>query len=324
MKNIQIDSNPQSILTICGPNDSHLRFIEKNLNVELYTKNEKISIKGDGQDVEYAAFFISELQNIVNHKGNVDSKDLKTILNLIAQDASKNQNHNMVAENSNILLITKSQADIRPHNAVQVNMWKAVKENDIVFSIGPAGTGKTYMAVAIAVDAFLNNMVSKIVLARPAVEAGESLGFLPGDFKEKIDPYLRPLYDSLSEMFPKDILKRLIDEETIEVIPLAYMRGRTLNNAFVILDEAQNSTLMQMKMFLTRMGRNTKVIITGDVTQIDLSDSSKSGLIHVQRVLRNIKGISFVFALKTDVIRHRLVQDIIEAYEGDLKEKEEM
>jgi phosphate starvation-inducible PhoH-like protein len=189
-----------------------------------------------------------------------------------------------------------------------------VQRNDITFAIGPAGTGKTYLAVAMAVSSLKNNEVSKIVLARPAVEAGESLGFLPGDMAAKIDPYLRPLYDALDDMLPSEKLKTYLERRIIEIVPLAYMRGRTLHNAFVILDEAQNATAMQMKMFLTRLGHNSKGIITGDITQIDLPANATSGLVQIQDVLKKIEGIGFVYFDKNDVVRHRLVREIIDAY----------
>jgi len=192
---------------------------------------------------------------------------------------------------------------------------KAIKNNDICFAIGPAGTGKTYLAVAFAVSALKKGIVKKIVLARPAVEAGENLGFLPGDFREKVDPYLRPLYDALNDMVPEDQLHAYVEKDIIEIVPLAYMRGRTLNNAYVILDEAQNSTRLQMKMFLTRLGPNSKAIVTGDITQIDLPSNTISGLIEVKEILKNIDGVSFIYFTKEDVVRHKLVKDIINAYE---------
>jgi phosphate starvation-inducible PhoH-like protein len=203
---------------------------------------------------------------------------------------------------------------VKPGTRGQAEYFKAVQENDIVFCIGPAGTGKTYMAVAMAIAHFNKKIVNKIILARPAVEAGESLGFLPGDFREKIDPYLRPLYDALNEMLPREKLKKLLEQDIIEVIPLAFMRGRTLNNAFVILDEAQNCTFLQMKMFLTRLGFNSKSIINGDVTQIDLPNKSNSGLAGIQEILDGIDGIKFIHLGVDDVVRHHLVKKIIDAY----------
>jgi phosphate starvation-inducible protein PhoH and related proteins len=212
------------------------------------------------------------------------------------------------------VLYTK-QDYIKAKTAGQITYMKAVRTNDIVFAIGPAGTGKTYLAVAAAVAALQRHEVMKIVLARPAIEAGENLGFLPGDLRDKVDPYLRPLYDALDDMIPAEKLKAHLDRRTIEIAPLAYMRGRTLNNAFIILDEAQNATGMQMKMFLTRMGANSRAIITGDVTQIDLPPRSVSGLVQIQEILTKIDGVQFVYLDKSDVVRHRLVKDIINAYE---------
>jgi phosphate starvation-inducible PhoH-like protein len=211
---------------------------------------------------------------------------------------------------------------IRARTPRQKEYYKKVQTNDVVFCIGPAGTGKTYLAVAMAVAALRNNDVQRIILSRPAVEAGESLGFLPGDLSEKVDPYLRPLLDALSEMVTADKLKGMIEKRIIEIIPLAYMRGRTLNNSFIILDEAQNTTITQMKMFLTRLGRNSKLIVTGDITQIDLPTRTASGLTDVQYVLKDIQGIDFVYFDKSDVVRHRLVGEIISAYERDAERRE--
>jgi phosphate starvation-inducible PhoH-like protein len=203
---------------------------------------------------------------------------------------------------------------IRPKSEGQRKYFKAIRDNDVVIGIGPAGTGKTYLAVALAVDALYKKRVQRIVLARPAVEAGESLGFLPGDLQEKVDPYLRPLYDALEDMMPSDRVRKALEDLTIEIAPLAYMRGRTLSDAFVILDEAQNSTTAQMKMFLTRLGLNSQVVITGDKTQIDLPRREDSGLLQVEAILRDVEGIEFIYLDDADVIRHRLVKDIIRAY----------
>jgi phosphate starvation-inducible PhoH-like protein len=203
---------------------------------------------------------------------------------------------------------------IRPKSEGQRQYMKSINDNDVVIGIGPAGTGKTYLAVALAMDALYKKRVRRIVLARPAVEAGESLGFLPGDLQDKVDPYLRPLYDSLEDMMPSEQMRKALEDRTIEIAPLAYMRGRTLSDAFVILDEAQNSTKAQMKMFLTRLGLNSKVVITGDKTQIDLPRKEDSGLLQVEAILRGVEGIEFIYLDDTDVIRHRLVKDIIRAY----------
>jgi len=213
-----------------------------------------------------------------------------------------------------ILLSAKKQA-IRPRSQGQHLYVSSIAKYDIVFSIGPAGTGKTYLAVAVAVAALKEKRVSRIILARPAVEAGERLGFLPGDFQEKVDPYLRPLHDALYDMMPPDRIRQLLDMRVIEVVPMAYMRGRTLNHAFVILDEAQNTTPIQMKMFLTRLGAHSKAVITGDITQVDLPETTNSGLIQIQGILRGIEGIKFVYLTERDVVRHVLVQEIIKAYD---------
>lgn len=216
--------------------------------------------------------------------------------------------------NRDIIFVNKNDI-VKPKNSSQINYLNSVLNNEIVFAIGPAGTGKTYLAVAFAIVALNNKQVSKVVLARPAVEAGESLGFLPGDLSEKIDPYLKPLFDALEAMLPLDKLNMFLEKNIIEIVPLAYMRGRTLNDAFVILDEAQNATTMQMKMFLTRLGPNSKAIITGDITQIDLPRRDQSGLIQVEKILKGIDGVDFVYFEKSDVVRHRLVKEIINAYE---------
>ena len=213
------------------------------------------------------------------------------------------------------MILFKKNDFIKPRTPNQLEYLKKVRDNDIVFAIGPAGTGKTYLAVAFALAALKNKEVSRIVLTRPAVEAGESLGFLPGNLSEKVDPYLRPLYDALEEMIPFEKLETYIEKKVVEVIPLAYMRGRTINNAFVILDEAQNSTSLQMKMFLTRLGPSSKAIVTGDVTQIDLPKRDQSGLVQIQEILKNVEDISFLYFEKADVVRHKLVKDIINAYE---------
>ena len=247
---------------------------------------------------------------VLNTSGTLTGEDVKTIISLTVEGEEIVGNK----EYDNIILYTKKDV-IKAKTPTQEIYFSAIKENDICFAIGPAGTGKTYLAVAFAVAALKRGEVRKIVLARPAVEAGESLGFLPGDFKDKIDPYLRPLYDALYDMLPTDQLRTYLERSVIEIVPLAFMRGRTLNNSYVILDEAQNSTATQMKMFLTRLGPNSKAIITGDITQIDLPQNATSGLVQVKDILQNVDGVKFVFFEKKDVVRHRLVKDIINAYE---------
>jgi len=251
-----------------------------------------------------------EMIYVLNTSGKLKENDVMTIIDLSVEGKEIISN----GDYNDIILYTKRDA-VKARTPNQFVYAESVKNNDICFAIGPAGTGKTFLAVAFAVSAMKKGIVKKIVLARPAVEAGESLGFLPGDFREKIDPYLRPLYDSLQDMLPSDQLRNNIEKGLIEIVPLAYMRGRTLNNAYVILDEAQNATTLQMKMFLTRLGPNSKAIITGDVTQIDLPSKNQSGLIQVQEILSHVDGVGFVYFDKRDVVRHKLVKDIINAYE---------
>lgn len=247
---------------------------------------------------------------VLNTTGKLVPQDVTTILDLTVQGKEIISDK----EYDDIILYTRRDV-IKAKTPTQKIYTESVSKNDICFAIGPAGTGKTYLAVAYAVSALKKGIVQKIVLTRPAVEAGESLGFLPGDLKEKIDPYLRPLLDALQEMLPPDQLRSYLEKGVIEIVPLAYMRGRTLNHAYVILDEAQNATAVQMKMFLTRLGPNSKAIITGDVTQIDLPSLTYSGLIQVQQILQNVDGVEFIYFNKQDVVRHKLVKDIINAYE---------
>jgi len=256
----------------------------------------------------------------MNNKGFVEPEDIRTYLASLSNGEPASINGN---GDEPIVLHTHKGA-VRARTGGQIKYFDAVKESDIVFAIGPAGTGKTYQAVAMAVSALKSKAVDRIVITRPAVEAGERLGFLPGDLKEKVDPYLTPLYDALNDMIPRDKLKIYIEQRTIEIAPLAYMRGRTLHNSFIILDEAQNATPMQMKMFLTRLGVTSKAIITGDITQIDLPIYDKSGLIDASNILKKVGGISFIYFDETDVVRHKLVKNIIKAYaKNDTKKKKE-
>ena len=258
-----------------------------------------------------------ELERMASRNDDLTESDVETVLALNNSNIPDKQ-HNPLRDQQtegDFILHTHNGTEVTAKTAGQQEIVDASTYNDIVFSIGPAGTGKTYTSVALAVKALKERRVKKIVLARPAVEAGETLGFLPGDLREKIDPYLRPLYDALEEMIEYDKLELHLAKGTIEIAPLAYMRGRTLNNSFVILDEAQNATNMQMKMFLTRIGFNSRAIITGDITQTDLPRKQESGLISIQRILKDIDGISFVYLDEKDVVRHKLVRDIIEAYE---------
>lgn len=307
------------LINFSGLNDENLNLIKDSFDSTIVLRGDTIYLKGEDSELKTIDKIFSELIFLQNRQGLIYSKDVKLVLDLI--DSKESQSDNMrekfgISQNEikDVILFKKNDF-IKPRTANQLEYLKKVKENDIVFAIGPAGTGKTYLAVAFAVAALKNKEVSKIVLTRPAVEAGESLGFLPGDLSEKVDPYLRPLYDALEEMVPMEKLASYMEKNVIQVIPLAYMRGRTLNNAFVILDEAQNSTALQMKMFLTRLGPSSKAIVTGDVTQIDLPRRDQSGLIQVQEILKNIEDISFLYFDKSDVVRHKLVKDIINAYE---------
>jgi phosphate starvation-inducible PhoH-like protein len=305
-------------LGLLGLQDENLQIIENRFDSNIVVRGGVVSIKGEEQEVEAIEKIFKELLFLLNKNGSLTRNDVETVINLVTVrdegGGGKNGSEAVRDEGDSIILYTRNQM-IRPKTAGQKNYVRLVRKNDIVFAVGPAGTGKTYLAVALAVASLKNNESTRIVLTRPAVEAGESLGFLPGDLKEKIDPYLRPLYDALDDMIPADKLRNYLEKRIIEIAPLAYMRGRTLNNAFVILDEAQNASVMQMKMFLTRLGPNSRAIVTGDVTQIDLPNRSASGLVQIQKVLTGIEGISFVYLDRNDVVRHRLVKDIIDAYE---------
>ena len=275
-------------------------------------------LDGSKDDIKLIELVVNEMMLAINNKGFVEPEDIRNYLASLNNGEPANMNEN--SEEPVVLYTHKGSVNARTNG--QKRYLEAVKENDIVFAIGPAGTGKTYQAVAMAVSALKSRAIDRIIITRPAVEAGERLGFLPGDLKEKVDPYLTPLYDALNDMIPREKLKIYLDQRTIEIAPLAYMRGRTLHNSFIILDEAQNATPMQMKMFLTRLGVTSKAIITGDVTQIDLPLHDKSGLIDAANILKKVDGISFVHFDETDVVRHTLVKNIIKAYaKSDTKKK---
>lgn len=293
-----------------GFNDSNLKPLEERFSATVTVRGENIYIKGTQDEAELIEKVFKEMIYVLNTTGKLEVSDVNTIIDLTVQGKEIISNE----EYDDIILYTKRDV-IKAKTPTQKKYSESIRKNDICFAIGPAGTGKTFLAVAFAVSALKKGEVRKIVLARPAVEAGESLGFLPGDLKEKIDPYLRPLLDALQEMLPSDQLRNYIEKGVIEIVPLAYMRGRTLNYAYVILDEAQNATNVQMKMFLTRIGPNSKAIITGDITQIDLPSSTSSGLIQVREVLKDVEGVDFIYFNKGDVVRHKLVKDIINAYE---------
>lgn len=298
------------MLSLLGMNDNNLKLIEDRFNATVIVRGDNVIIKGVPEEISSIEKVFKEMIYVLNTNGQLRTSDVETILDLTVEGKEVVDEK----EIDSVVLYTKNDS-IRAKTPGQLNYLQTASKNDICFAIGPAGTGKTYLAVALAVSALKKGIVNKIVLARPAVEAGESLGFLPGDFREKIDPYLRPLYDALDDMMPSDKLKNYIEKRAVEIVPIAYMRGRTLNNAFVILDEAQNATDIQMKMFLTRLGANSKAIITGDITQIDLPGKNVSGLVQAKEILSNIEGVGFVYFDKSDVVRHKLVKDIIDAYE---------
>jgi phosphate starvation-inducible PhoH-like protein len=307
------------MLTLLGLNDANLQVLEDRFDVNIIVRGETITFKGEQPQVDQLEKIFKELIYILNKNGNLSANDVDTVIDLVTVNGEAALPKSVTAqigadELESVVLFTRNGI-IRSKTSGQREYIKQIKKNDIVFAIGPAGTGKTYLAVAMAVAALKNREIMKIILARPAVEAGESLGFLPGDLKEKVDPYLRPLYDALDDMIPPDKLKTYVERRVIEVVPLAYMRGRTLNNAYVILDEAQNASSMQMKMFLTRLGANSKAIITGDITQIDLPVKTVSGLVQIQEILQHIEGVQFCYFDRNDVVRHKLVKDIIDAYE---------
>lgn len=316
MESIQIeDVEPVIIL---GFGDEYLTKLEEAYPDTVITaRGNNIKLKGPESDLKELSEVFQELVTMANRNGDLTERDVETVLALKKGDRKPRDSNPLRdrTETGDFILNTHEGKAVTAKTPGQQEILNATAKNDIVFSIGPAGTGKTYTSVALAVKALKERKVNKIVLARPAVEAGETLGFLPGDLREKIDPYLRPLYDALEEMIEYDRLELHIAKGTIEIAPLAYMRGRTLNNAFVILDEAQNATNMQMKMFLTRIGFNSRAIITGDITQTDLPKKEESGLISIQKILKDIDGIKFVYLDEKDVVRHKLVRDIIEAYE---------
>ncbi|MFA4839253.1 MAG: PhoH family protein [Candidatus Neomarinimicrobiota bacterium] len=297
-------------LLVFGVNDANLTLLQKTFPIKIFARGNKLMLDGDENSIHKIDSIIGEMLATINQKGHVSEDDVQTLINI--EILGKRPAAEEITANSVILF--KKSGVIKPRSANQEKYYRSTLKNDIVFGIGPAGTGKTYIAVAIAVAALRNHDVERIILTRPAVEAGENLGFLPGDLKEKIEPYLAPLYDALMDMLSTEKINAYTEQHVIEVLPLAYMRGRTLNNAYVILDEAQNTTSMQMKMFLTRLGANSKAIITGDITQIDIPDKAHSGLIEAKNILQNIDGIDFVYFEPKDVVRHRLVREIIKAY----------
>ena len=294
-----------------GERGAHLKIIERELNLGIHNRGNEVTLEGDPADVGLGKKVLNQLAHIISKGYPIYPDDVEFAVNILSGD----ENANLTDIFLDQVFISAKRRIITPKTLNQKNYIDAIRKNDIVFGIGPAGTGKTYLAMAMAVDSLVKGEKNRIILARPAVEAGEKLGFLPGDLYEKVNPYLRPLYDALHDMMDFSKASHMLQQGAIEVAPLAFMRGRTLNNAFVILDEAQNSTTEQMKMFLTRLGFGSRAIITGDITQIDLPTGTSSGLIEAKDILSGIKGISFVYFEKRDVVRHRLVKEIIRAYE---------
>ena len=300
-------------MTLLGQNDSNLRSIERSVPVRITLRDGSIAVSGEDDAVSTASRALKELVQLAESGKIVEEADVATALGLTKRNGN---GHGRLAEayESAPGYVFDRKA-VRPRTPTQATYLKALEEHDVVFGIGPAGTGKTYLAVAAAVHALRTKKVDRIILVRPAVEAGESLGFLPGDMQEKVDPYLRPMYDALADLMSYDKMRRFLELGVIEIAPLAFMRGRTLHSSYVILDEAQNTTVRQMKMFLTRMGVNSRAVITGDVTQIDLKDPATSGLVRIQEILGGVPDIKFVYFHPEDVVRHRLVRDIIHAFD---------
>ena len=302
--------NIEAVKVLYGELNSNLKEIENEFDISIHTRGNKITLKGNEERTAEAGMLMGQMYSLIEKGYVLQPSDIKIAKRLLSQkDASLEEIF------LDTVCISVRKKIISPKTINQKLYIDAIRRNDMVFGIGPAGTGKTYLAMAMAVSAFTNKKVNRIVLARPAVEAGEKLGFLPGDLQEKVNPYLRPLFDALYDMMDFEKANRLIEKNMIEIVPIAYMRGRTLNDAFIILDEAQNTTAIQMKMFLTRLGFGSKTVITGDITQIDLGREQNSGLIEAMNILSGIKGIEFVNFSKTDVIRHPLVMKIIDAYE---------
>ena len=293
-----------------GSQDLNLKLIEKKFNIRITTRENQIKLKGNPKDIETVENLFMQLEKL--HEANlpVANGDVKFAIRLMADDPQVD----LQTIFSERIAVSQKKGYVTPKGPAQYEFIQSIRKNDIVLSIGPAGTGKTYLAVAMAVEGLLKKRFKRIVLVRPAVEAGEKLGYLPGDIADKINPYLMPLYDALNDMMEDNHGRHLMDDGTIEIVPLAYMRGRTLSDSFIILDEAQNATREQMKMFLTRLGFRSKMVVTGDITQVDLPKYSDSGLIHVQNLLNKVEGIHFVYFSASDVVRHELVKKIITAY----------
>ncbi|MEM7415987.1 MAG: PhoH family protein [Gemmatimonadota bacterium] len=316
----RLDTEGADPLMLAGVNDRNMHEISRLFSVRVVFRGSQLVLSGDVEAVERAVPVVQHMIELARLRAPFDTPDIARFADGVDALGPAGIVH---PDDEIRIALPGSRKVISPKSDGQRGYLQAILENDIVIGIGPAGTGKTYLAVAAAVDALYKKRVKRIILARPAVEAGENLGFLPGDLQEKVDPYLRPLYDALEDMMPQDRVRRALEESTIEIAPLAYMRGRTLSDAFVILDEAQNATRAQMKMFLTRLGLNSQVVITGDKTQIDLPRPNDSGLLEVEAILGQIDGIQVVYLDPKDVIRHRLVKDIIRAYSREGEEMDE-
>jgi phosphate starvation-inducible PhoH-like protein len=307
----KIELPPRGLETLFGVHDQNIKYLESLLDVRIDARGQDVSIDGDPADVETAQRILEDFSDLFKEGKHFTDKELREAFAQIAEDRAFSLRDYFTKTRFN----PAGKKQVAPKSANQRKYIQAIQDSDVVFGIGVAGTGKTYLAVAMAVQALMQKQVNRIVLARPAVEAGEKLGFLPGDLQDKVDPYLRPLYDALFDLIDYERVTRLLEKRVIEVAPLAFMRGRTLSDAFIILDEAQNTTSEQMKMFLTRIGFGSKAVITGDVTQVDLPTGKRSGLIEAERILSQLEGIEFVYFTDKDVVRHKLVQMIIRAYE---------
>lgn len=303
----------QTMVRLLGQNDENLRLIEERYPVSISVRGREVTLHGpDASVVSMVASLLEQLIQVARRGHSVSSAEVRYGMNALAEG----ERVDLVGLLEDVICVTTRSKAIRPKTAGQKQYIEAIRNNDIVFGIGPAGTGKTYLAVALAVAALKSSQISRIILVRPAVEAGESLGFLPGDLQDKVGPYLRPLYDAFYDLLSPERFLRYVEKNIIEIAPLAYMRGRTLNDSFIILDEAQNTTPEQMKMFLTRLGFGSKAVVTGDVTQVDLPSGKSSGLKVIRNVLQGIEGIGFVTLSRQDVVRHELVQKIVQAYEN--------
>ncbi len=298
-------------LSLFGSFDENIKLIEKEFSVAIISRAGEIKIKGDEENVDKAKRVINNLLGLLNKGEALNEQNIRYVISLVKEGSDDK----LTALSGDCICISAKGKPIKAKTLGQKKYVEAIRDNTVVIGVGPAGTGKTYLAVALAVSAFRAKQVNRIILTRPAVEAGEKLGFLPGDLQQKVDPYLRPLYDALFDMLGAESFQRYQERGNIEVAPLAYMRGRTLDDSFIILDEAQNTTPEQMKMFLTRLGFGSKIVVTGDITQIDLPDGKKSGLVEVIKILKNVDDIKTVKFSDKDVVRHKLVQDIIKAYD---------